>query len=387
MKLNMCPVMGNRPATKESENYLTVSQQNDEGNKVLNYDIDDDIKMMRNLMLGNTAEIEKWITRQKDEVQPNKLGNMLIKAAGLGHTAICQLVLERRKLIADHIAMAFRAACGNGYLETAKLLVGYNEGNHYAAINIDTNSQVVATSALVNASTWGRTAVVKWLVELMKLPTYAVQRWFLVTASGRGELEVVKVFVTNVGADDADAMSDALRIASFNGREEVLDWLLANTKASVGLPGLVWSWYGQMTALNAAAFNGYNSIVKQLLTFATPDCVNKILGKRGDSLLHQILWCQYNDKSSLHKACNSGDRDAVNALIHIKASNVNYQNNNGFTAMHYACARGHVDIIKILLSVFADTRITTDRNLTPVMIANTYGNSELIKFFDNLLIE
>jgi ankyrin repeat protein len=41
-------------------------------------------------------------------------------------------------------------------------------------------------------------------------------------------------------------------------------------------------------------------------------------------------------------------------------SDVNMQDRDGRTAMHNACVNGHLDIVKVLLSVFADTNITDD---------------------------
>jgi ankyrin repeat protein len=49
-------------------------------------------------------------------------------------------------------------------------------------------------------------------------------------------------------------------------------------------------------------------------------------------------------------------------------SDVNMQDKDGWTAMHYACVNGQLDVVKVLLSVFADINITDDNGFTPVAV-------------------
>jgi ankyrin repeat protein len=62
--------------------------------------------------------------------------------------------------------------------------------------------------------------------------------------------------------------------------------------------------------------------------------------------------------SSSQVSCYRGDTAAVVDVVY--ESDVNMQDRDGWTAMHYACMNGHLDTVKVLLSVFADTNITDD---------------------------
>jgi hypothetical protein len=71
-------------------------------------------------------------------------------------------------------------------------------------------------------------------------------------------------------------------------------------------------------------------------------------------------------KTPLHESCYRGDTAAVVDVVY--ECDVNMQDRDGRTAMHYACMNGHLDTVKVLLSVFADTNITDDYGKTPVAV-------------------
>jgi hypothetical protein len=51
--------------------------------------------------------------------------------------------------------------------------------------------------------------------------------------------------------------------------------------------------------------------------------------------------------------------------------------------MHYACMNGHLDTVKVLLSVFADTNITDDDGRTPVALCEYWGSPELAHYIQH----
>jgi ankyrin repeat protein len=61
------------------------------------------------------------------------------------------------------------------------------------------------------------------------------------------------------------------------------------------------------------------------------------------------------------------DGDSDTAVDVLDVSDVNLQVDSGYTALHWACMYGHVDIVRILLSKFASTDITDDNRRTPAM--------------------
>jgi ankyrin repeat protein len=77
-------------------------------------------------------------------------------------------------------------------------------------------------------------------------------------------------------------------------------------------------------------------------------------------------------------ACMNSDIDTVTATLYL--SNVDLQVSGGYTALHYACARGNVEIVRMLLSAFADTHITDDDRRTPAMLAEIHGHTELLPY-------
>jgi ankyrin repeat protein len=77
-------------------------------------------------------------------------------------------------------------------------------------------------------------------------------------------------------------------------------------------------------------------------------------------------------------ACGNSDINTVTATLYL--SNVDLQVNCGNTALHWACMRGDVEIVRMLLSAFADTHITNDDRNTPAMLAEKRGHSELLPY-------
>jgi ankyrin repeat protein len=81
-----------------------------------------------------------------------------------------------------------------------------------------------------------------------------------------------------------------------------------------------------------------------------------VTGKRCNTALHEVIW--HTQMTPLHWSCYRCDTAAVVDVVY--ESDVNVQDGAGRTAMHQACVNRHLDIVKVLLSVFADTNITND---------------------------
>jgi hypothetical protein len=89
-----------------------------------------------------------------------------------------------------------------------------------------------------------------------------------------------------------------------------------------------------MTSLAIACYEGHMTVVKRMLTDATSPCdVNTVTGKRCNTALHDVIWS--TQETPLHMACYDGDTAAVVDVVY--KSDVNMQDRNGWTAMHYAC--------------------------------------------------
>ncbi|SNZ10388.1 Ankyrin repeat-containing protein [Persephonella hydrogeniphila] len=100
-------------------------------------------------------------------------------------------------------------------------------------------------------------------------------------------------------------------------------------------------------------------------------------------ILVLIFWsCQRIDTSDpnnmLIVAAQLGDIDRVRLAI-AKGANVNYQDEKGGTALHWAVFYGHKDIVKLLLMQGADPYIKDKNGITPVDVARINQKKEILK--------
>ncbi len=81
------------------------------------------------------------------------------------------------------------------------------------------------------------------------------------------------------------------------------------------------------------------------------------------------------DESPLMLAALSGQLDLCKKLI-ARGGDVN---KTGWTPLHYAATRGHLDIIRLLLEEHAYIDAESPNGTTPLMMAARYGSSEAVK--------
>ncbi len=242
------------------------------------------------------------------------------------------------------------------------------------------------TDAIGNASTRGHADVVKWLAyDVMKLSRSEATGWLLAAAasSNNDDSTVEQLIKESKATYDVcdDALNKALRSACWNGRLDIVQWLMTNTAADVDSPGIMWTWYGEMTSLTAACSGGYTSVATYIVQCVKDDTINTVCSDSGDTALHLTIWCKTGDNTQLHDASERGDLDVVHRLMY-ECSNVDTQNNEGHTPLHLATLFGHVEVVRSLLSITAQTVITDNNGLTPVNSADKYGNGELIPYLE-----
>jgi hypothetical protein len=205
-------------------------------------------------------------------------------------------------------------------------------------------------------------------------------RWNLVLASARGDLTRVTQLVNTIGPDVTDVMSHALWTACYRGDVDIVDWLMTHTSADVNYSKTIYIEICSMTSVAIACNEGHMTIVKRLLTDATLPCdVNMVTGGKRNTALHDVIW--FTRETPLQESCNRGDTAAVVDVVY--ESDVNMQARDGKTAMHLACMNGHLDTVKVLLSVFADTNITNDFGRTPVVLCEYYDSPELAHYIQH----
>jgi hypothetical protein len=314
------------------------------------------------------------------ETKPIKIVNVLIEAIITGRSDICHLILNvvhKRQSKTDFTwisteALAF--ACYSGHLSVAQLIVNRNRPS----------AQHLYT-ALTNACTFGHVEMVTWLLGEMELSHSDTMRWMLATVSAIGDIDTVTLLAAQAGVTSTEAMSQALGVACYNGKAKVVDWLMMYTTADVSLCGELGVEIGLVTSLTAACRDGHANIVVSLLQCVTPYTVNLQCGTYNDSSLHFVIFYtnQANWNHSLHNACYRGDiRDALNTVY---STDVNMIDQSGSTPLHWACRYNNVDIVRILMSVFARDDITDNDKRTSIETANYYGNEDLVPYMSQYL--
>ena len=78
-----------------------------------------------------------------------------------------------------------------------------------------------------------------------------------------------------------------------------------------------------------------------------------------------------------------GDREKVLEILSNENTNINYQNENGWSALHYACDEGNLKIVEILIKAHINVNIKNNDKKTPLHISVYHGYFDISK----LLIE
>ena len=86
-----------------------------------------------------------------------------------------------------------------------------------------------------------------------------------------------------------------------------------------------------------------------------------------------------NMNTGLMEACNYGYPSIVEFLLEQKNINFDYQNNLGQTALHLACEKRNIKIIKILLKKNINLNLQDMYGYTPFILACELNNDEIIE--------
>ena len=86
----------------------------------------------------------------------------------------------------------------------------------------------------------------------------------------------------------------------------------------------------------------------------------------------------------IHEAAARGDAFAVKTMLSADASAVNLKNATGETPLHWACIRGHRDVVRVLIEAGADVNVKTSEGWTPLHWAALKGQTNIaILLIDN----
>jgi ankyrin repeat protein len=328
------------------------------------------MEVLRAAAVGDLKAVRKWLTAPHPRNRA-RIMQVLNRAAEYGHDNICQLILDNEEVPEEAMALALNTACMYNRQSTAQLLLRHG--------HLDIHNLIEAAEALFAACACGHVRIVAWLIsDVMNLSQSDRIKWLFTTACACGDLNVVKQLVTQVDSDVTRVMSQSLRVACCKSRNDVVKWLMSHTTVDVSSRGVILKLYGEVTSLMIACHGGHNEIVRQLLQCVTPHTVNMVSGNIANTALHFAICCVTDESSRMQHARANGDIATAAATLFL--SNLDLQGYFDFTDLHYACYRGDVEIVRMLLSAFADTHITNENRHTPTMLAEMHGHTELLPY-------
>ncbi|HUU20210.1 MAG TPA: ankyrin repeat domain-containing protein [Sedimentisphaerales bacterium] len=101
------------------------------------------------------------------------------------------------------------------------------------------------------------------------------------------------------------------------------------------------------------------------------------------SILKKFSWCLMVCSLSffggcfgvrpIHKAAYEGDLKKVKEIIDRDPNQINVQESEGFTPLHLASSKGHIEIVEFLLNHGADIELEIFNGETPLMLAAQYA--------------
>ena len=265
----------------------------------------------------------------------------------------------------------------------------------HAGFDVDTRSMFRAWTALMHASSNGRTDVVRLLLERgadVNL-TSNIESTALIIASHQGYIYIVRALlaVQGINIQRADVNGNtALMMASENGYEEIVRALL-DAGAAVNRTNN----YGQ-TALTLARLEGHDDIVTMLEAaqhaLADPTAYREWVDAAREGNLARVqemlaagtdvddadpsgwtalMWASYGDHAAVVRALLAAEPSA----------NVNAMSNHGWTALMIASQNGYADVVRALLAAGADVGATRD-NETALDMARYHGETEVVALLE-----
>ncbi len=78
-------------------------------------------------------------------------------------------------------------------------------------------------------------------------------------------------------------------------------------------------------------------------------------------------------------ACNHGFLDAARLLIDVGKANINLKNDDGWSALMFACQGGHNHIVQLLLEYDVDVNSKNQFGFTPIMKACEKGHANIVQ--------
>ena len=341
---------------------------------------------------GQELEIVRWLVSidpDSMKTRNKKQENVLHQAAASGNTEIASVLLkslnssEKISLILspDENGMtAFHRSCLKGHLEFSHWLIHEyknckSESDPPLQIVQDNNGD----TPLVYAVNGQELEIVRWLVSIdpdsMKTRNKK-QENVLHQAAASGNTEIASVLLKSLNSSekislilspDENGMT-AFHRSCLKGHLEFSHWLIHEYKncKSESDPPLqkVQDNNGNTPLVYAVAYQQF--VIVRWLVSIDPDCV-KTRNKKQENVLHQAAASGNTEIASvLLKPLNSSDENSL----------ILSPDENGMTAFHLSCLKGHLDFSQWLLHEYKNCKSESDPPLQIVQDNN--GDTPLV---------
>ena len=345
---------------------------------------------------GELSDVQEAIQNGAQVDAQNRIGcTGLHYAAELSNVEIAQYLLAQKasvKIVDERGRTALYLAAREGSLAIVKMLV---EG-HHADINAKNNH---GEAALHVAARNGFTDVIAFLIEcgapINDINVYDYSPLMLAALEDRKE---TTSYLIKKGADiylGNGIGSTALHLAAYRGHVEVTEVLIEEAHADYERKN-----ESGNTPFMVACESGYYSVASFLLEKgANKYALNNdkrsafhLAAELGREEVVKMLVDDYDinvkDRCGfvpLTLACRYGHYSVAVILLK-KGADPNTVTSNQWTALHYACTNGHVDIVELLCCQYgANVHVVDNSGRTPLVAAQENGHESIVKFLNGFI--
>ena len=138
----------------------------------------------------------------------------------------------------------------------------------------------------------------------------------------------------------------------------------------------------EINNLNNRNNNNKNNLNIELLIYSKKGYKEKILEIISYENMYDINYQNENGWTALHYACDEGNLKIAEILIKDRC-NVNIKNNDKKTPLHYSVSRGYFDITKLLIDNGGDLNCLDNENNNLIHLCSMNGHDELLSFLLN----
>ena len=311
---------------------------------------------------GNLGVVRMLVSKYKANLNARGQDNNtpVHTAAWCGKSEVVTCLVEEFKLEPDIKRLDGKSilhlACCQGYTELAEaLLIDYD----LDLMSIDNDGN----TPLHDAALTGVEKIVKLLISKYNCPIDCrnnTNQTPLHLACSKGHCGVVRLLVQAYKADLSAFNKDGntpLHIAALSGQTKVIDFLVKELHCNPIIQAR-----GGRTILHLASQHGHLELVEEIVTQYKLDPLS------GDD----------TGNTSLHYAALGGKQDIASVLITYGCP-VDIKNSKNETPLHLACSKGHLGLIRTLLTQHkADLNARNENNDTPLHTASLYEQTDVI---------